>query len=339
MSEPIDFSRLEIQRKRSLPVRDFFFRYKEELSLTLKTPESSLASAEIFESNLNRPGLALAGFTEVFSHRRVQIIGTTEWYYLESVGPVKRREIFERLKAFPSPLWILTHNTSPHEELLEMCLEQGIPIFSTARETLHFRTEVQDIIDDWFAPYCSVHASLVDVYGVGMLYVGESGVGKSECVLDLVERGHRLVADDVVNLIRKGRTLIGKGNKILGHHMEIRGIGIIDVGKLFGIRAIRNSKKVEMVVELQRWQEGDNYERTGLDPIHDEVIGIPVPKVIIPIFPGKNITVISEVIAMNMLLKMNGVNAARLFNEKLMETMKGKTPPQDSARLSTEVHE
>jgi HPr kinase/phosphorylase len=319
-------------------MRDFFFRFKEELSLTLKTPESSLA-AEILEPNLHRPGLALAGFTEVYSHQRVQVIGTTEWFYLESVGPEKRRKIFERLKAFPSPLWVLTHNAGPHEELLGMCREQNVPVCTTARETMDFCTEAQDLLEDWFAPYCSVHASLVDVYGVGMLYIGESGVGKSECVLDLVERGHRLVADDIVNLIRKGRSLIGKGNKVLGHHMEIRGVGIVDVGKLFGIRAIRNAKKVEVVVELQHWREGENYDRTGLDPIYTEAIGISIPKVVIPISPGKNITVISEVIAMNMLLKMNGVDAAKLFNEKLIETMKGKTAPRDVERLSTEMHE
>ena len=169
--------------------------------------------------------------------------------------------------------------------------------------------------------------------------MGESGVGKSECVLDLVERGHRLVADDIVNLIRKGRSIIGKGNKILGHHMEIRGVGIVDVGKLFGIRAIRNAKKVEVIVELQRWREGENYDRTGLDPIYTEAIGIPIPKVVIPISPGKNITVISEVVAMNMLLKMNGVDAAKMFNEKLIESMKGRASAQDATRLSTEVHE
>jgi HPr kinase/phosphorylase len=172
-----------------------------------------------------------------------------------------------------------------------------------------------------------------------MLYVGESGVGKSECVLDLVERGHRLVADDVVNVTRKDRSLIGRGNRVLGHHMEIRGIGIVDVGKLFGIRAIRNAKKVEVVVELRRWVDGENYDRTGLDPLSAELIGVPVPRVIIPISPGKNITVISEVIAMNMLLKMNGVDAARLFNEKLIETMKEKSSHETSARLGEEVHE
>ncbi len=338
MADSMDFSRLDIHRKRSLPVRDFFIQSREDLALTLRTSEASLVT-EIIESSLHRPGLALAGFTQVYSYQRVQIIGTTEWFYLESVGPDKRREIFDSIREFRSPLWVLTHNASPHEELLEMCREQNVPVFSTARETLDFCTEVQDILEDWFAPYCSVHASLVDVYGVGMLYVGESGVGKSECVLDLVERGHRLVADDIVNLTRKGRSIIGRGNKILGHHMEIRGIGIVDVGKLFGIRAIRNTKKVEVVVELQRWIEGESYDRTGLDPIHTEMIGISVPKVIIPISPGKNITVISEVIAMNMLLKMNGVDAAKLFNEKLIETMREKSRGEGLSRLGKEVHE
>ena len=338
MSESIEFNRLEVNRKRSLPVRDFYFQFKEELSLNIKTPESTLCT-EIIEANLHRPGLALAGFTGVYSFQRMQIIGTTEWSYLESVGAEKRKEIFARLQDYRSPLWVLSHNAGLHDELLQMCLTQNVPILTTSRETLDFCTEVQDILEDWFAPYSSVHASLVDVYGVGMLYIGESGVGKSECVLDLVERGHRLVADDIVHLIRKGHSIIGKGNKILGHHMEIRGIGIVDVGKLFGIRAIRNTKKVEVVVELQKWREGENYERTGLDPLNTDVIGIPVSKVVIPISPGKNITVISEVIAMNMLLKMNGIDAAKLFNEKLIETMKNKSRLNSLTRLSTEVYE
>lgn len=314
-------------------------RWREDLALSLRTPEDSLAT-EIIESSLHRPGLALAGFTQVFSHQRVQVLGTTEWFFLESVGAERRREIFAALRGFRCPLWVLTHNASPHEELLEMCREQNVPIVSTARETLDFFTEVQDILEDWFAPYCSVHASLVDVYGVGMLYVGESGVGKSECVLDLVERGHRLVADDIVNVTRKGRSIIGRGSKLLGHHMEIRGIGIVDVGKLFGIRAIRNTKKIEVVVELKRWVDGENYERTGLDPIQTDVIGVSVPKVVIPISPGKNITVISEVIAMNMLLKMNGVDSAQLFNERLIQAMKEKKDPgEDMVRLGSGVHE
>ena len=339
MADSIDFSRLDIHRTNSIPVRDFFVQFREELSLTLRTPEASL-STEIIESSLHRPGLALAGFTQVYSYQRVQILGTTEWFYLESIGSEKRREVFDRIREFRSPLWVLTHNASPHEELLDMCREQNVPVVSTARETLDFMTEVRDVLEDWFAPYCSVHASLVDVYGVGMLYIGESGVGKSECVLDLVERGHRLVADDIVNLTRKGRSIIGKGNKILGHHMEIRGIGIVDVGKLFGIRAIRNTKKVEVVVELQKWKEGESYDRTGLDTLNTEMIGTPVPKVVIPISPGKNITVISEVIAMNMLLKMNGVDAAKLFKEQLIETMKQKSRQYGLRRLGIEaIHE
>jgi HPr kinase/phosphorylase len=189
-------------------VKDFYAQFREELSMSLKTPESSLCT-EIIEANLHRPGLALAGFTGVYSFQRVQILGTTEWSYLESVGAEKRKEIFNRLKEYRSPLWVLTHNAGLHDELLQMCLAQNVPILTTSRETLNYCTEVQDILEDWFSPYCSVHASLVDVYGVGMLYVGESGVGKSECVLDLVERGHRLVADDIVHLIRNSRSPYG----------------------------------------------------------------------------------------------------------------------------------
>jgi len=245
-------------------VRDFYYQFKDELSLALRTPESSLCT-EIIEANLHRPGLALAGFTGVYSYQRVQIVGTTEWSYLESVGADKRKEIFARLQDYRSPLWVLTHNAGLHEELMQMCLSQNVPIITTSRETLDFCTEVQDILEDWFAPYCSVHASLVDVYGVGMLYVGESGVGKSECVLDLVERGHRLVADDIVHLIRKGHSIIGKGNKILGHHMEIRGIGIVEMETVSDV-------PVALLVELT-----SEIERLPVDKRERAILGVSLP--------------------------------------------------------------
>jgi HPr kinase/phosphorylase len=320
---PYSLEQVEIISKKSLPVRDFFNSYQKELQLTLVSSPDTLDNF-IPEPNLNRPGLAFAGFTEVYSYQRIQIIGSTEWSYLESVGPEKRFEIFSSLAKYHSPLWLLSHKLPPHQELLEMCERTGSPVMVSSQPTLNLARTLQRVLEEWFAPFCSVHASLVDVYGVGMLYIGQSNIGKSECVLDLVERGHRLVTDDMVRLIRIGDSVIGKSNNIINHHMEIRGIGIIDIRSMFGIHAVRKVKKVEIIVELQQWQPEQSYERTGLDDQHVEIMGISIPKVVIPILPGKNITVISEVIAMNTLMKMNGIDVAAEFNKNLLKIISDK---------------
>jgi HPr kinase/phosphorylase len=169
-----------------------------------------------------------------------------------------------------------------------------------------------------------MHATLVDVYGIGMLYTGKSGVGKSECALDLIERGHRLVADDIVNIVRREDALVGTGSPLLGHHMEIRGVGIINIQSLFGIRAIRLDKKIEVVIELVKWDPQMAYERLGIIENTVDVLGMNIDKVTVPIFPGKNITVISEIIAMNILLKYNGINTAKEFNQRLLDALEQK---------------
>ncbi len=318
------FENLEIQHRKQCPVLDFWKHYHTSLQLTLHTSESSLSSL-IKESGLHRPGLAMAGFTDVFSSHQIQMVGSTEWSYLESVGQEKRKELFQKLSDFRSPLWVLTHNLKPHAELIAMCEQQNAPLISTQLQTVDFARATQRILEEYFAPYTSVHASLVDVYGVGMLYLGESNVGKSECVLDLVERGHRLVADDVVQLSHIGNSIIGRSNSLIRHHMEIRGIGIIDVRSMFGIHAVRKVKKVEVIVELQPWQQNTSYDRTGLSSTINAIMGVNIPRVLIPVSPGKNLTVISEVIAMNTLMKMNGFDTANAFNESLLKAIELKT--------------
>ncbi|HNY32803.1 MAG TPA: HPr(Ser) kinase/phosphatase [Fibrobacteria bacterium] len=298
-----------------------FQSHGQSLGLEAKT---SVFDATIVEPDLHRPGLALAGFTQVFSHKRVQMVGNTEWCYLDSLSPDQRRESIRRLAPTPSPLWIFTHGNPVHPEIIEEAEAHGATVASCKRPTLELAEHLGEILEEHFAPFATVHASLVDVYGIGLLYVGKSGVGKSEAVLDLVERGHRLVADDVVYLARRGTDIIGTGNELLGQHMEIRGVGIIDVASLFGIRAIRQSKRIEMVVELKIWQEGDTYDRTGLSTYTCNLMGVEVPRTIIPLSPGKNITVIGEVIAMNTLLKLNGKDPARTFNERLIQLMNEK---------------
>jgi HPr kinase/phosphorylase len=181
------------------------------------------------------------------------------------------------------------------------------------------------VVEDAFAPRTTLHGSLADVYGVGLLFVGRSGIGKSECVLDLVERGHRLVADDVVKVTRRGTdVLIGQGHELAGHHMEIRGVGLVDIPALFGVRAVRQQKRIEVVVQLEDWETAQNADRTGLSRDTQSILEVPIPKVIVPLNPGKNITVVSEVVALMHLLRYSGVDVATAFNERLIKRMREK---------------
>lgn len=200
-----------------------------------------------------------------------------------------------------------------------------MPVLRSRLKTNEFYRRIKPMVEEAFAPRTTLHGSLADVYGVGLLFVGRSGIGKSECVLDLVERGHRLVADDVVQVTRRGSDiLIGRGHELAGHHMEIRGIGLIDVQALFGIRAVRQQKRIEVVVQLEDWETARNAERTGLQHQTTDVLGVTLPKVIVPLNPGKNITVVSEVVAMMHLLRYSGVDVAAAFNERLIKRMKEK---------------
>lgn len=266
----------------------------------------------------------MSGFFDGYNPEQIQMVGTTEWNYLEHLGANGRTKAFAKLLEFKSPLWVLTHNLRPHTELLQMCSAQGAPLMTTELSTFDFAKETQRFLERYFAAYTSVHASLVDVYGVGMLYIGDSNVGKSECVLDLVERGHRLVADDSVRITKLGNTLVGRSEALIKHHMEIRGIGIIDVRAMFGISSVRRKKKIEVVIELEPWHRGVAYERTGLSHAYEKIMGVKIPKVLIPVAPGKSLTVISEVIAMNTLMKMNGIDSAQEFNKALMRAIQEK---------------
>lgn len=266
----------------------------------------------------------MSGFFGGYNPDQIQMIGSTEWSFLEHLDATARKKIFGSLLKYRSPLWVLTHRLQPHPELLEMCTAQNVPLITTELSTFDFAKDVQRFLEQYFAKYTTVHASLVDVYGVGMLYVGDSNVGKSECVLDLVDRGHRLVADDSVRITRLGNTLVGRSEALIRHHMEIRGVGIIDVRAMFGISSVRRKKKIEVVIELEPWEQGVTYERTGLSHSYERILGIKVPKVLIPVAPGKSLTVISEVIAMNSLMKMNGIDTAQEFNRSLVQAIQDK---------------
>jgi HPr kinase/phosphorylase len=265
----------------------------------------------------------LAGFRDRFPTGRVQVLGETEVYYLRSLGAAELEETVRAFFALALPAVVITKGLDVPATVIDIANESGVPLLRSQLKTGDFYRRLQPFLEELFAPSTTMHASLADVYGVGLLFVGRSGIGKSECVLDLVERGHRLVADDVVIISRRGTgVLIGRGHELQRHHMEIRGIGIIDVRALFGIRAIRLQKRIEVVVQLVDWDESARYDRTGLETEATDILGVPVPKVVVPLNAGKNITVLSEVVATNHLLKYSGVHSARQFNESLQKAMR-----------------
>ena len=318
-----------ITHKDSITVGFFYEKIKEKFEIKLASEEVGL-NRLIYDQNLHRPGLALAGFVELFSFSRVQVCGNTENKYLEQLSPSKRYETLERLFKFEIPCVVITDGTEPSPEMLELSVKYQIPIFTSTYPTTKIVYLITDFLDDQFAPRLNLHGSFVDVYGVGMLFVGKSGVGKSEVALDLVERGHRLVADDVVIFTKKGEgILIGSGTQLVKHFMEIRGVGIIDVRSMFGVRAIRYQKRLEIVIELEIWNKEREYTRTGLDISNVKMCDVDIPFVRLPILPGKNITVISEVIALNYLLKHYGYDAAQTLTDRLSAKLKGTIKNHD----------
>ncbi|HEX7572259.1 MAG TPA: HPr(Ser) kinase/phosphatase [Bacteroidota bacterium] len=304
-------------RKKSITVGFLYEQTHERFKLKQLNGENGF-DHQIKDRNLNRPGLALAGYVELFTYDRVQLMGNTEIRYLNSLRPPQRTASFISLLEFKIPCIILTNGNVISDDLLQAASVKNIPVFGTPFETTKISYFLADFLDDQFSPQIVVHGSLVDVYGAGVLLTGPSGIGKSEIALDLIERGHRLVADDVVMVTRKGEgILMGAGTDLVKHFMEIRGLGLIDVRSMFGIRAIRYQKRVEIVVELEEWKPDQDYTRTGLDEISMTLLDVDIPLVKLPIFPGKNVTVITEVISLNYLLRHYGYDAAKEFSKRL----------------------
>ncbi|MCS6808374.1 MAG: HPr(Ser) kinase/phosphatase [Bacteroidota bacterium] len=273
---------------------------------------------KITDKNIHRPQLALAGYVGLFTYHRVQIFGNTEIFYLESLTPKKRQQAFRTIAQFEIPCIILTNSHTLDDEIVNLATEYQIPLLRTPLETTRVTYILSEFLDTHFAPQVSLHGSFVDVYGVGIMFVGKSGIGKSEIALDLIERGHRLVADDVVILTQKrDDILIGTGTQLVQHFMEVRGLGLIDIRQMFGIRAVRYQKRLEIVVELEHWDETKAYTRTGLDAETVRILDVPISYVRLPILPGKNITVIAEVIALNYLLRAYGYDPAQAFSQRL----------------------
>ena len=281
------------------------------------------------ESNLHRPGLALAGYVDLFTYQRVQILGNTENQYLRHLAPPERAAAFGNLIQFAIPCLILTENNMLDPELVQMASDANVPLYRTPVPSTEFMALLRDFLNDQFALQQTVHGSLVDVYGIGMLLIGKSGIGKSEVALDLVERGHRLVADDVVIVTKKEEQVImGAGTDLVQHFMEIRGLGLVDVRAMFGVRAIRYQKRVEVVVSMQLWDPDEEYTRLGMVDEAYPLLGTHLPMVKLPITPGKNVTVICEVIAMNHLLRHYKYDPAEVFASRLAERIRSKGSDQ-----------
>jgi HPr kinase/phosphorylase len=314
----------------ALKVRDLLAKKGDPLQLEALTGEAGL-DREISSAEASSPGLVLAGYTARFvGTDRVHILGETEITYLASLAPAARRTAIETFLGFDLPCVVITKGQQAPEELLALASAKGIAVIRTSLKTAEFYRRLKPFLDDAFAPTTTVHGSLADVFGVGLLFRGRSGIGKSECVLDLVERGHRLVADDVVHVTRRGHdVLIGRGHEISRHYMEIRGVGLIDINALFGIRSVRQQKRIEVVVQLEDWDTSREYDRTGLDGQETELLGVTLPLVTVPLNPGKNLTVICEVVAMNHLLRYGGVDSAQTFNDRLIRRMREKRELQE----------
>jgi HPr kinase/phosphorylase len=305
----------------TLRPRDLLTRRGDPLQLEALTGEQGL-DRPFPSQDVSSPGLVLAGFTDRFVPARLHVLGETEISFLESLDEDARRRAIETLFSFDLPCVMVTKAQDVPPSLLALAKERGVPVLRTRLKTGAFYRKIKPILEDAFAPRATLHGSLADVYGVGLLFTGRSGIGKSECVLDLVERGHRLVADDIVLVALKGAdVLIGQGHELAAHHMEIRGIGLIDVRALFGIRSVRQQKRIEVVVQLDDWEKTKDTERTGLTRQETEILGVSIPKVVVPLNPGKNLTVISEVVAMAHLLRMTGVDVAAAFNDRLIRRM------------------
>ena len=274
-------------------------------------------------AEVSSPGIVLAGYVKRFSAERLQVLGETEITYLMSLDALERKRILELFFSFPIPAVFITKAQRLPAGLKETSSAAGIPLIRTKLKTAEFYRRIKPVLEMEFAPTATLHGSLADVFGVGLFFTGMSGIGKSECVLDLVERGHRLVADDLVIVSKRGNdVLIGRGHEMQRHYMEIRGVGLIDIPAIFGIRAVRQQKRIEVVVQLEQWNQDAIVERTGLDVETTTMLEVELPKITVFLNPGKNITVIAEVIALNHLLRYSGIHAPEAFNDRLIKKMK-----------------
>ena len=294
----------------------------QELNLHNKTPDVDISKKRITLPDINRPALQLTGYLEHFENERVQIIGYVEYTYLLHLSRENKMEAFERFVASKIPCVIFSTKTEPDEDMINLAIKYDVPIFVTDQTTSTFMAEIIRWLNVELAPCISIHGVLVDVYGEGVLIMGESGIGKSEAALELIKRGHRLVSDDVVEIRRvSDATLVGSAPDITRHFIELRGIGIIDVKTLFGVESVKDTQSIDLVIKLEEWDKDKEYDRLGLEDQYTELLGNQVVCHCIPVRPGRNLAVIVETASINHRQKMMGYNAAKELYRRVQENL------------------
>lgn len=301
----------------NVPVINLVRDKQHQLHLKLLAGKKGLGK-KITIPRIQKPGLALTGDVSNVHPGRIQILGKAEMRYLTSLAAKKQKSVIDRICSLDIACFVVTRNIEPPASLIKACGICNIPLFSTKLLTSTFVNRATRFLEETLASSTTIHGVLIDVFGVGILLVGQSGVGKSECALDLILRGHRLVADDIVNVKRQPpSTLYGAGSEIIRYHMEIRGLGIINIRDLFGISAVRERKRIEITVELSEWDPNAEYDRLGLDEARFTLLDVNVPMIQLPVRPGRNLSAIIEVASRNYLLKAGGHHSAREFQDKL----------------------
>jgi HPr kinase/phosphorylase len=312
----------------TITVEKFFNAHGTELKMKLLAGGKGM-NRLIREPSVNRPGLVLAGFTPYFAYKRIQALGNADVYYLKAQTPRHRESCYRKLFQFRVPCLVFSRNLRPDDELLRAADRAGVPVFSTSLLTLRFINVATMALDTMFAPHGTELGSMVDILGVGVIIKGESGIGKSESVLALIERGYSLVADDVTRVtLLEGHEIIGTCSDLTRGHMEVRGIGIINVAAMFGVKSIRSNKRVDLVVSLKSWQDVPDVDRLGMEQQFTDILGIQIPHIIIPVKPGRDIARLIEVAALHTKLTLTGYNPARELNERLIATMKQNAEPR-----------
>ena len=300
----------------SIPLGDIIKEFQLE---ELYMPEGG-EKIEIHSPEVSRPGLAFTGFIEVFEPFRIQVIGRAEYKYLSEMSDEQRGERLEEFFKMKPVAVIVTSGLDIFDEMKSGAAECGVPLLRTADRTSYFMAALIASLNTSLAPRITRHGVLVEVYGEGMLILGDSGIGKSETAIELVKRGHRLIADDAVEIKKvSAKTLVGNAPELIRYYIELRGIGIVDVRRIFGMGAVKSSERIDMVINLEHWDPEKLYDRFGLDEEFMDILGIKVPSLTIPVHPGRNLSIILEVAAMNNRQKKMGYNTAEEFNKRLME--------------------
>ncbi len=307
-------------------VERFYTGNTSSLELRLIAGASGLKKV-IHEPTVNRPGLALAGFTKYFANRRIQVIGNAESHFLKSLGSQERAERYATLFSHKIPCVVFCRGFRPDRLFLKAAEQANVPIFNTPQITMKFINRATLALEMMFAPRGSEMGSMVDILGVGVIIRGESGIGKSESVLALIERGYSLVSDDVTKVtLMDGRDVIGTSAEVTRDHMEVRGIGIVNVAAMFGVKSIRHEKKVDLVVSLEDWQKVPDVDRLGMEDRYVKILGVDIPTIVIPVRPGRDLARLIEVAAFQTKLKASGRNPAKELNDRLLAKMAQASP-------------